>query len=125
VIRDVEILRYVAAGLSHKEIACRMSVGEKTTKTHVSNIISKLGIQRRTQAALFAVRNGLVDELPAQDVPANRSSGSDLATLRRAIGVLAGRTTRRRPAARQAPVIYSTTDRQTERFTDPALRHPA
>ncbi|GII53681.1 DNA-binding response regulator [Planotetraspora thailandica] len=57
--RELEVLRLIAAGKSNKEIARELLVAEKTVKTHVSNVLMKLGVQDRTQAALFAVRNGL------------------------------------------------------------------
>jgi DNA-binding NarL/FixJ family response regulator len=59
--RETEVLRLVARGLSNREIAPAHFIGEMTVKTHVSNILSKLGVISRTQAALFAVRIGLVD----------------------------------------------------------------
>lgn len=58
--RETEVLRLLAQGLSNKEIGRSLNVGEKTVKTHVSNILSKLGVPSRTQAALYAVRIGLV-----------------------------------------------------------------
>jgi DNA-binding NarL/FixJ family response regulator len=58
--RETEVLRLLAKGCSNKEIAQTLSIGEKTVKTHVSNILSKLGVPSRTQAALYAVRIGLV-----------------------------------------------------------------
>ena len=58
--RENEVLGLLAQGLSNKEIAHRLSLGEKTVKTYVSNILAKLGVQSRTQAALSAVRLGLV-----------------------------------------------------------------
>jgi len=58
--RETEILRLLAQGLANKEIAASLQIGEKTVKTHVSNILAKLGLQSRTQAALHAVRLGLV-----------------------------------------------------------------
>ncbi len=61
--REVEVLRQLALGYSNKEIAQHLSIGEKTVKTHVSNILSKLNVASRTQAALYAVRLGLVDSL--------------------------------------------------------------
>lgn len=61
--RETEVLRLLAKGLSNKEIANTLVIGEKTVKTHVSNILSKLGLSSRTQAALHAARIGLVDEL--------------------------------------------------------------
>lgn len=58
--REAEVLRMLAQGLSNKEIAQALIIGEKTVKTHVSNILAKLGVPSRTQAALYAVRIGLV-----------------------------------------------------------------
>lgn len=58
--RETEVLRFLAQGRSNKEIAVGLSIGEKTVKTHVSNILSKLNVPSRTQAALYAVRIGLV-----------------------------------------------------------------
>ena len=54
------MLRLLAEGFPNKEIAGRLSLSEKTVKTHVSNILQKLGVSDRTQAALLAVRRGLV-----------------------------------------------------------------
>ncbi|MBX3000083.1 MAG: response regulator transcription factor [Caldilineaceae bacterium] len=58
--RETEVLRLIARGLSNKEIARELIIGEKTVKTHVSNILSKLNLLSRTQAALYAVHTGLV-----------------------------------------------------------------
>jgi two-component system, NarL family, response regulator LiaR len=58
--RETEVLRLLAQGQSNKEIGRTLHIGEKTVKTHVSNILSKLGVPSRTQAALYAVRIGLV-----------------------------------------------------------------
>jgi DNA-binding NarL/FixJ family response regulator len=58
--RETEVLRLVAQGQSNKQIARSLHIAEKTVKTHVSNILSKLGVQSRTQATLYAVRIGLV-----------------------------------------------------------------
>ena len=58
--REIEVLRLLAHGQSNKEIARNLVIGEKTVKTHVSNILGKLGVPSRTQAALYAVRVGLV-----------------------------------------------------------------
>jgi two-component system, NarL family, response regulator LiaR len=60
--REVEVLRLIAQGYSNKEIAQELVIGEKTVKTHVSNILSKLNLLSRTQAALYAVRIGLVSD---------------------------------------------------------------
>jgi DNA-binding NarL/FixJ family response regulator len=58
--RETEVLRLLAAGLSNKEIARELTIGEQTVKTHVSSILGKLGVQSRTQAALYAQKAGLV-----------------------------------------------------------------
>ncbi|HEX6031011.1 MAG TPA: response regulator transcription factor, partial [Tepidiformaceae bacterium] len=58
--RETDVLRLLAMGRANKEIARELDIGEKTVKTHVSNILGKLGVQSRTQAALYAVRTGLV-----------------------------------------------------------------
>ncbi|MER5323957.1 response regulator transcription factor [Streptosporangium roseum] len=57
--RELEVLTLIASGRSNREIARELAVAEKTVKTHVSNVLMKLGVQDRTQAALYAVRNGL------------------------------------------------------------------
>jgi DNA-binding NarL/FixJ family response regulator len=58
--REVDVLRLLAQGQSNKEIARSLTIGEKTVKTHVSNVLAKLGVVSRTQAALYAARIGLV-----------------------------------------------------------------
>ncbi|MDQ2998007.1 MAG: response regulator transcription factor [Chloroflexota bacterium] len=58
--REVDVLRLLAQGQANKQIASNLRIGEKTVKTHVSNILAKLGVPSRTQAALYAVRIGLV-----------------------------------------------------------------
>jgi DNA-binding NarL/FixJ family response regulator len=60
--REGEVLVQIARGRSNREIARTLVVSEKTIKTHVSNILMKLGLQDRTQAALYAVRHGLAEE---------------------------------------------------------------
>jgi DNA-binding NarL/FixJ family response regulator len=59
--RELEVLRLVGAGKANKEIAAELSISERTARTHVSNILGKLGLSSRTQAALWAVREGLVE----------------------------------------------------------------
>ena len=61
---ETEVLRLLAQGQSNKQIARNLQIGEKTVKTHVSNILSKLGVQSRTQATLYAIRVGLVSANP-------------------------------------------------------------
>ena len=58
--RERDVLRLLAEGFPNKEIARRLSLSEKTIKTHVSNILQKLGVTDRTQAAVLALRRGLV-----------------------------------------------------------------
>jgi two-component system, NarL family, response regulator LiaR len=58
--RETDVLRLLAEGKANKEIARALGIGEKTVKSHVSNILGKLGLVSRTQAALYAVRIGLV-----------------------------------------------------------------
>lgn len=59
--RELEVLRLVGAGEPNKKIAVDLEISERTARTHVSNILRKLGLSSRTQAALWAVREGLVD----------------------------------------------------------------
>jgi NarL family two-component system response regulator LiaR len=59
--REMEVLRLIAQGLSNQEIADRISVSEPTVRAHVSRILGKLHLASRTQAALYAVREGLTD----------------------------------------------------------------
>jgi DNA-binding NarL/FixJ family response regulator len=58
--RETDVLRLLAQGKANKEIALELVIGEKTVKTHVSNILMKLGVQSRTQAALYAAQRGMV-----------------------------------------------------------------
>jgi NarL family two-component system response regulator LiaR len=57
--RELEVLTLLAKGLSNEEIAARLVISERTVGTHVSNILSKLHLANRTQAALYALREGL------------------------------------------------------------------
>ena len=59
--REVEVLKLVAKGLSNQEIAEKLVVSERTVGAHVSNILGKLHLANRTQAALYALRKGLTD----------------------------------------------------------------
>jgi two-component system, NarL family, response regulator LiaR len=58
--RETEVLRLLAAGQSNKDIARSLQIGETTAKSHVKSIMEKLAVASRTQAALYAVRIGLV-----------------------------------------------------------------
>jgi DNA-binding NarL/FixJ family response regulator len=59
--REREVLRLIADGFSNKRIARELGVAEKTVKTHVGHVLAKLELTDRTQAALYAVREGLAD----------------------------------------------------------------
>jgi len=58
--REGEVIRLIAGGLSNKEISYQLKLSEKTVKNHISRIFSKLNISARTQAAVYAIRSGLV-----------------------------------------------------------------
>ena len=60
--RELDVLRLLARGMANKAIALELHVSEKTVKTHVSNILAKLHLADRTQAALYAVRERIVDQ---------------------------------------------------------------
>ncbi|WP_019423214.1 response regulator [Paenibacillus sp. OSY-SE] len=59
--REKEVLHLISLGKSNKEIAADIHITEKTVKTHVSNLLGKLGMSARTQAAIFAVKKGLAE----------------------------------------------------------------
>jgi NarL family two-component system response regulator LiaR len=58
--REREVLALIGRGFANKRIALELDIAEKTVKTHVSHVLAKLGVTDRTQAALYAVRAGLV-----------------------------------------------------------------
>ena len=64
--RELDVLRLIAQGMSNREIASKIFVAEWTVRSHVSNILSKLQLASRTQAALYALRSGLasLDDVP-------------------------------------------------------------
>ena len=65
--RQVEVLHLLAQGLDNAAIAQRLVVTKRTVQNHVSNIYGKLGVTSRTEAALYAIRHGLVQVLPTGD----------------------------------------------------------
>jgi len=60
--REIEVLQLIADGMNNREIAKKLVISEKTVKTHVSNILSKLHLDDRTQAAVYALRHGLATD---------------------------------------------------------------
>jgi NarL family two-component system response regulator LiaR len=61
--REMEVLALVAQGMSNHEIAAKLIISEKTVKTHISSLLSKLGQEDRTKLAVYAIRKGLVTEV--------------------------------------------------------------
>lgn len=60
--REMEVLQWIAQGLSNKELAKELTISEKTVKTHLSSIFSKLHLSDRTQAAIYALKHNLVPD---------------------------------------------------------------
>lgn len=60
--RECEVLSLIANGMSNREISEKMFISEKTVKTHVSNVLSKLHLEDRTQAAIYALKHGFVTD---------------------------------------------------------------
>ncbi|MCL6457715.1 MAG: response regulator transcription factor [Gorillibacterium sp.] len=60
--REMEVLRLIASGKSNQEIADELFIGIKTVKFHVTNILAKLGVDDRTQAAIYAIKQGLMED---------------------------------------------------------------
>ncbi|MGQ9522043.1 MAG: response regulator [Anaerolineae bacterium] len=58
--REMEVLRLMVAGMSNKEIACRLGISHQTVKNHVTAIFNKLGVADRTQATVYALRHGWI-----------------------------------------------------------------
>jgi DNA-binding NarL/FixJ family response regulator len=67
--RELEVLRLVGAGKANKEIASELVISERTARTHVSNVLRKIGVSSRTQAAVLAVREGLVAGPERREAP--------------------------------------------------------
>ena len=59
--REIDVMRLVTQGKSNREIAQELVISEKTAKAHVSNILGKLGVEDRTQMAIYAITHNLVD----------------------------------------------------------------
>lgn len=59
--REIEILSEVANGMFNKEIAINLNISERTVKNHISNIFKKIDVSDRTQAAVFAIKNNIID----------------------------------------------------------------
>jgi DNA-binding NarL/FixJ family response regulator len=67
--REQEVLNLIAEGLSNREIAEKMFISEKTVKTHVSNILGKLHLEDRTQAAIYALKHGYATDSDSGGAP--------------------------------------------------------
>jgi len=76
--REMAVLREVAKGHGNRDIAAHLSVSEETVHTHVSSILAKLHLASRTQAALYALKEGLaaVEDIPARGQPPGTERGS-------------------------------------------------
>jgi DNA-binding NarL/FixJ family response regulator len=75
--RELDVLRLVAAGRPNKQIATELAISERTARTHVSRILRKLRLSSRTRAALWAVREGLVQvEREPHWLEAQKGAGS-------------------------------------------------
>ena len=59
--RELEVLKNLSYGMYNKEIAEKLDISERTVKNHISNIFKKIGVSDRTQAAVFAIKNNLID----------------------------------------------------------------
>jgi DNA-binding CsgD family transcriptional regulator len=77
--RELEILRLVATGASNKEIAHKLTISTNTVKVHLRNIFAKVGAASRTEAALFAVRTGLVPEFEVAELLGAENGSTTLA----------------------------------------------
>ena len=59
--RELDVLKNLSLGMYNKEIAIRLDISERTVKNHISSIFKKIGVSDRTQAAVFSIRNNLVN----------------------------------------------------------------
>jgi DNA-binding NarL/FixJ family response regulator len=69
--REIEVLRLLTKGKTDQEIAQQLVLTDVTIRTHISRILSKLGLKNRVQAALYGIRSGLVSLDETNDVDAN------------------------------------------------------
>jgi NarL family two-component system response regulator LiaR len=60
-VRELDVVRLVALGRNNREIAQELFISEKTVKTHISNVLGKLNLEHRTQLAIYAIKNNLVE----------------------------------------------------------------
>ena len=58
--REIDVLKMIASGAFNKEIALTLNISERTVKNHISNIFKKIEVSDRTQAAVFAIKNGII-----------------------------------------------------------------
>ena len=65
--RELEVLKLAARGMTNREIAAQLFLGEGTVRNYVGNILSKLQVSNRAEAAVFAVKNHIERHLPADD----------------------------------------------------------
>ncbi len=59
--RELDVLKNLTVGMYNKEIALKLNISERTVKNHISSIFKKIGVSDRTQAAIFSIRNNLID----------------------------------------------------------------
>ena len=59
--REIQVMRLVASGNANKEIAAQLSIAEETVKSHITNILSKLGANDRTHAVTIALKRGIIE----------------------------------------------------------------
>src|SRR5258705_6961615 len=59
--REIDVLRLISSGNANKEIACQLSIAEETVKSHVTNILAKLGANDRTHAVTLALKRGIIE----------------------------------------------------------------